>query len=30
MERDKLLFRQGRQFIVSAVKLSSSIAALAA
>jgi len=30
MERDHMLFRQGRQFIVSAVKLSSSIAAQAA
>jgi CRP/FNR family transcriptional regulator, cyclic AMP receptor protein len=30
MERDHLLFRQGRQFIVSALKLSSSIAAQAA
>jgi CRP-like cAMP-binding protein len=30
MERDHLLFRQGRQFIVSAVKLSSSLTAQAA
>jgi CRP/FNR family cyclic AMP-dependent transcriptional regulator len=30
MERDHMLFRQGRQFIVSAIKLSSSIAAQAA
>jgi len=30
MERDHLLFRQGRQFIVSAAKLSSSLASQAA